>query len=157
MSEEGDGRVGETVEIPLDMANDLRQWAEALSLVEGWTLDGHGSTVLRRYKTLLTVAAFGGFVAATQQPDGSWTCECGAVYSTDLALYEHRRADHQPPDPGFEHVGQRWRYVDVLDNGERDEMPWHYDRPPEQGIDVEVEVEPLYRQCGQQPHSGRQP
>jgi hypothetical protein len=95
---------GEFVMVPMDMAQDLRQWAEALSLVEGWTLESHGTQVLRRYKALLTAAALGGEVAGTMQSDGSWSCVCGENFATDLGLYAHRQAKHfdskEVPDGG---------------------------------------------------------
>lgn len=39
--------------VPMDMAQDLRQWAEALSLAEDWSSHGQGAATLRRYKALL--------------------------------------------------------------------------------------------------------
>jgi hypothetical protein len=39
----------------------------------------------------------GGVVVARRQEDGTWLCECGQTYPTDLALYEHRRCDHPNP------------------------------------------------------------
>lgn len=42
-----------SVTIPSDMAQDLRSWAEALSLIEGWREDSRGNAVLRDYKSLL--------------------------------------------------------------------------------------------------------
>lgn len=55
--EERDAASEPTVSIPLDMANDLRQWAEVLSVEESWKVGSYGDNTLRAFKGLLHAAA----------------------------------------------------------------------------------------------------